>query len=170
MMSLQQNLALVEHSPDFIAWKEKHRDSFLCSFFRIRDGKNDDLLQVDFYNAHDDTMSSFVIEHGVATLRHDNAEVLKKEGEVIQHLNLDHVTIEEHEALEKVEALCLRTYGQEKIIKFIIILQHKEQPRWNISVLTHSLHLLNVKLDAQTGNIIEESFTHLLAFAQRQGE
>ncbi len=170
MTSLQQSLTLVEHSPDFLAWKEKHRDSFLCSFFRIRDGKNDDTLQVDFYTAHDDTMSSFVIEHGVVALRQDNAEVLKKEGEVIQHLNLDHVTIEEHEALEKAETLCLRKYGQEKIIKFIIILQHKEQPRWNISALTHSLHLLNVKIDAQKGNILEESITNLLAFVQHQDE
>mgnify|MGYP001566327297 CR=1 FL=1 len=127
-------------------------------------------MQVDFYNTKKDAISSFVIEDNVAALRQENAEVLKKPGEVVQQLHLDKVTIQEHEALDKVEEIHQQKYSKEKIIKFIIILQCKEQPRWNISAITHSLNILNVKIDAGNGKMIEESMTNLLAFAQRQDE
>ncbi|MEK6840115.1 MAG: hypothetical protein AABX72_04170 [Nanoarchaeota archaeon] len=169
-MNLNESFHLVTHSQAYQQWITKNKDSFLCSFFRIREKNPDPPLQVDFYDPKKDTISSFVVDHGIVTLQQDGVEALKKKEEVIQQLHLEHVKLSEEEAMTLVRDVLERDYPQEQIIKFIIILQCKEQARWNISAIMHSLHLFNVKIDAATGNILDKSFTNLLGFVQKQDE
>jgi uncharacterized protein YpmB len=56
---------------------------------------------------------------------------------------------------------------QEIPTKKIFILQQKESPIWNITYLTQSLNILNMKINAETGQIIEEKIESAMNFQKK---
>lgn len=56
---------------------------------------------------------------------------------------------------------------QEIPSKKIFILQQKESPIWNITYLTQSLNILNMKINAETGQIIEEKIESAMNFQKK---
>ena len=167
MMDIFESFEIVTHSDGFNKWQKKNKEAFLCSFFRVIGGENDDASQVDFYNEKKDAISSFVVEDGIAVLKLDNVEVFKKKDEKVIKLNLSDVKVSEAEALSKVKEIQKLKYKNENITKFIIILQCKKSPRWNISSITSSLKVINIKIDAGNADILEETIANLLSFAKK---
>jgi hypothetical protein len=56
---------------------------------------------------------------------------------------------------------------QEIPSKKIFILQQKESPIWNITYLTQSLNILNMKINAETGQIMEEKIESAMNFQKK---
>mgnify|MGYP006434371207 CR=1 FL=1 len=56
---------------------------------------------------------------------------------------------------------------QEIPSKKIFILQQKESPIWNITYLTQSLIILNMKINAETGQIMEEKIESAMNFQKK---
>ncbi len=57
---------------------------------------------------------------------------------------------------------------EEEITKKIIILQQKESPLWNITYITKSLNILNLKVDAISGKLLEQKTENIMNFKQTQ--
>ena len=168
MMSVQESFDAVAQSDDFKRWHDKNKSSFLCSLFKIKDQDKETGYQVDFYSKGSETISSFVIENGKAKLALEDAKVFKKDEDEVEELNLADIKVSEHDAIKNVEQIRKKKYAQEKFIKHIIILQHKKVPIWNISAITVSLNVLNAKIDAKTGKVIQESLQSLFSFRKDQ--
>jgi len=136
----------------FKDWKEKHKDSFLCSYIIMNEKK-----QFDFYNKND-TITSFKMD-GKITID-ENQKIFKKNK--LNQLKLEQIELTKEKALEIVN----EKYPNEKFTREIIILQKTEKPFWNITLITPSLKLLNIKIDMK-GKIMSEMFEPLTKFMKQ---
>ena len=80
------------YSKIFKDWKNKHKDSFLCSYIII------DKTQFDFYNKND-TITSFTINDNIEIK--ENEKIFKKTK--LKELNLEDIKLKEKEALEIID-------------------------------------------------------------------
>lgn len=154
-MSFKDNVDKIKNSDVFKNLKKK---LYLCSCFAI-----DDDWQYDFYDKKKKKITSFKIKDKVELLESES-KVFQKEKVDIEKLNLDKVKVDLSEALLKIDKIKKKKAGSENINKKIIILQHIKVPLWNISYLTTSFNILNVKVNANNGEIVSEKFESLLNF------
>ena len=135
----------------FKDWNNKNKDSFLCSFVLI------DNPQFDFYNKND-TMTSFMMK--------DKIEVIEDE-EIYNETKIKPLQIKDIKSSEdKVIEIIKDKYPKEKFGKEIIILQNQDRQLWNITIITASLKLLNVKVD-MNNKIVSETFEPLTKFMKK---
>tara|TARA_Y100000034_G_scaffold127216_1_gene179687 strand:+ start:2748 stop:3203 length:456 start_codon:yes stop_codon:yes gene_type:complete len=142
----------LKNSKEFKGWKEKHKDSFLCSFIIMNEK-----IQFDFYNKND-TITSFKVDEKI-TIDEDQ-KIFKKNK--LQQLKLEQIDLTKEQALEIVK----EKYPKEEFTRQIIILQNTEKPFWNLTLITSSMKLLNIKIDMKK-NILSETFEPLTKFMKQ---
>ena len=160
MGKLKQILELIEDSSVFKNWKDNHNTSYLCAFFRTVGNTDNPEWQVHYYQPENDTISVFSVGNEVKIVEEDS-EILKNKEDKVKELNLDEVKIDFIHALEITDQID-KKYSNETITKRIVILQKLNKIVWNVTYMTGAFNLLNVKVDAATGEVIEESKTSLL--------
>ncbi len=167
-MKFEETLNILEKSEVFKDWKKSHKDAYLCSIFLIGKIENigNEPLQFDYY--FKDKITSFVIEPFEKSLGKNvkigNEEsIFKKEGE-IDKLEINKIKISFDQALEIVNKFGKDKYPNEMFNKAIIILQ---KIMWNITFLTQSFNVFNVKIDTNNGNIIEEKLIPIFNFVNK---
>jgi len=147
---MQEQYNKLIDSEVFKKWKKKHKDSYLCSCFNARDGVNDAFWNFDFYNKND-RITTFGVANEIIV--NENQEIFKKDKEKIAEICLDDVKIKLDKAIELIE----KPEG-EKFNKIISILQFKDILMWNITMISESFNILNVKINAVNG---EEIYSNL---------
>jgi len=160
MIELKKLYDNVRDSKEFKDWHKKNQDFYLCSFFTILDEQG---WQVDYYSPSKDRITSFICEKKVKMLNIDS-KIFKKEGLKVDKLDLGEIKIDLKKALNIVLDLKNKKYPNEKANKIIIILQKIKKPLWNITYLTSTFNILNVKIDAKSGKVIEEKIMPALSF------
>jgi hypothetical protein len=160
MLELKELYNNIKNSKEFKEWHKKNLDFYLCSFFTILDEQG---WQVDYYSPSKDRITSFTCEKKVKILNIDS-KIFKKEGLKVDKLDLDEIKINLQKALDIVLNLKNKKYPNEKSNKIIVILQKIKKPLWNITYLTATFNILNVKIDAKSGKIIEERIMPALSF------
>ncbi len=163
MHNLQKTLDHVQASPMFKAWLADHPAAYLSSFFKIIEGQDVDWWQLDFYYPKGDTITSFVVDDKVKLATKDSA-VFKKEKDIVQALDLKVVHIDIKRALQIAQERQQEKYHMEKPSKTIVLLQMIHRALWNISFLTSSFKLVNIRVDAKTGDVLEDSIVPLFDF------
>ena len=158
-MNLNEFLERVERSQDFTKWKKDNPKSYLCSFFRILE-ENDD-WQIDFYNPKSDTMTSFLAGDTVKVIDKDS-KIFKHKDTEVEELRLKDVKFELETAMARVDEI-----NNEKAIKRIIILQKiNKNTTWNLTFITAAFSILNVKIDAGSGEILEQSIKPIIGYKE----
>jgi hypothetical protein len=66
-----------------------------------------------------------------------------------------------------VQELKEKEYKKENIVKTILILQKMEKTIWNINSITKTFNILNIKIDAATGDILEHEIKNPIAFKKK---
>lgn len=160
-MKVKETIKKVEESKKFNDWK-KNKDFFLAHVFVTFDsGKKD--FEVGYYNKKDLSMACFRLEPEISLQIYP--EIFKKEETKIQELDIKKVKISLDNAVEKADNLQKEKYPAEASLKKIAILQHIEEGLlWNITYFTQTLKTLNIKIDAQKGNIISEKLVPVIQF------
>ena len=149
---LKEFLEDLESSKEFKTFKEKAPLAYNTSACYI-----DEVWQLDFYDPNTDKMTSFTKKDD--EIISQESEVFRKEKKEIPELKIKDIKID----LIQAEKLIEQTHPDKPTNK-IIILQQKENPFWNITYLTTKLDLLNIKINAITGKIIEEKIESALNF------
>jgi hypothetical protein len=162
MKALQNAYKKVIDSNLFQKWREVHKKAYLCSFFMLIGEKNPMSWQVDFYNPMDDTITSFLADDEVKQI-HKDSKIFKPGKNRLNKLVLDNIKINLKEAYGAIENLKNEKYKAEIPARQIIILQNLKTPLWNITYMTTSFKLLNFKVDAITGDIMEEEVRYLFS-------
>ncbi len=142
---LKEFLKELKDSKEFKIFKDKNPLSYNTSASYI-----DNNWQIDFYNPETDKITSFIKKDN--EILSQESEVFRKEKKEIPELKIEDIKID----LPQVEELMSKKY-QDKPKNKIIILQQKEAPFWNITYLTTKIDIINTKIDAITGEIIDES-------------
>ena len=152
MLSLYNKLT---NSKIFKEWKENNKKDYLSSYVSINN-----IPQFDFYNPKTDKITSFIINKEIEIKKEQN--IFKSSKDKIKELNLNKIKITQEQAEKIINNL--EKYKHETFSKKIIILQNIKVPLWNISLITDTFNILNIKINAINGNIISENYESLLNF------
>ncbi len=164
MVSPQELLDKLSSAEVFTSWQEKNPKSYLYLFFTITE-ELPVAWEVGFFNAKDHTAAAFLVSDEVKLLEGDS-KVFKPVHESVDELQLKKVRLSVEDALSAVEKLRAEKYKNEIPHKKIIILQQVKRPLWNITLLTAGLNVLNVKVDARSGEVLEHELRSALSFNQ----
>jgi len=134
-------------------------DLYLTSFLANVKGADDNpSWTVNLYNQLEDNMYSY----DSATEEFSGPQEVFKEQDFIPELEIEEVKIEFSEAIKSAlkEAL-----PETEFSKIIAILQNIDGKNvWNFTLMNKSFHILNVRIDAESGNLIKKEPINLVQF------
>ena len=142
--------------------------AYLCSFFKIDGEGEQDEWQVDFYNPENDKITSFKEIGNQIRIIGKDSKIFKEKEAKVNELRIDKVKIAPEDAIKAVDELKKKKYSGEEALRRIVILQSTKEfkENWNITYLTTSFNILNVKINAKNGKVIEESLKPALTFSK----
>ena len=70
----------------------------------------------------------------------------------------------------KADVLLNAKIPEEIVTQQILILQQYKAPLWNITYITSGFNILNVKVNASTGEIVNETLTGLFSLREKLEE
>lgn len=150
---IKEKVNLVEKSGEYKKWLLSNKDSYLCSVFCLDDKENN--WQIDYYNSKTKLITNFFLQNDVIVINTD--KVFSKSPKKVNELHLDKVKIDLDEVMDIINKLVKNKYNGEEPHKTIVILQHLSELLWNITIIMSSFNILNVKVNAIDGEIIEEN-------------
>lgn len=159
---LKEEVDTLRRTPEFLSYKSKSPNGFLCAGFKIIEFLEKEPWQIDFYCPDRKVMTTFILDKQVEMKETDQIAT-SKEG--VTELNLDKVDIEFRDVLEKIDGILKEKYPEHKANKIIAILQNIEgQEVWNVTYLTNQFHVLNVRINAETGELLKEMLKPVISF------
>ncbi len=164
--SIKDCLKRAESSEDFKSWKKSHKNSYLCSAFMIGNDISNKNWQLDFYDKDDQMITSITEQNSSIMLKEQS--IFKKPEDEVKELKLDKIKIDLDKAIAKIDLLRKKKFPGENPSQKIFVLQHLDVITWNITYINTSFNVLNVKIDAVKGNIIDKSLTSILGFKDRK--
>lgn len=157
MQELKGFVEKIEASKEF---KEIKEELILCSFFNMF-SKELGSWQVSYYDQKNDKMISFSVEDN--KVKREESKVFREKNSKINQLNLDDVKIDFNNAIKKTDKIKHDNYKSGSVNKKIVILQVIEKPIWNVTYLTSDFKIVNVKLDAISGEVISHQLSSALS-------
>lgn len=152
----------LEDSNKFQKWKKEHKESIFSYAFTSIEKELTDDWQIGFYDKKTDKIITFnILNSQVIDNRID--DVFKEPGSKMLEIDFDKVKLGIAEIIEKVNKFIKQKYPNEIINRKILILQNLPNlgTIWNITLISMSFNSLNVKIDAETGQIKSDKLTSL---------
>ena len=146
---------------------EQHVDSlpsgaYLAHAFFMDDGNDE--WQIGYVDPEDQSIIVFVVSADAVT-KNPPAEAFKKPDHVIQELKLENVGISAEDALACAKKNLSEKHSTHPLKQAIVLLQvlPEEGQVYNITLVTETFHMYNIKLDSQSGDIVSEKMDHLMS-------
>lgn len=154
---------LIENYKTLIKSDEFKNEGFFCGAFLICEIENLDKTdwQIDFYNPESDTMTTYLIGKEIEVT--DNSEVFKDDKtRKIEEVKLKEVKTDMKDMKKELDKI-LKKYN-ETAEKITVILQNEKTPVWNIIYITKRFNIINIKINAVDGKVIEDKTMNILSF------
>ncbi|MBI4448122.1 hypothetical protein HY643_04020 [Candidatus Woesearchaeota archaeon] len=151
-------------SSEFKDFEKNHPEAYFSSAFFITEYENRDNpdWQIDFFHPTNGKLTNFAFTADKIEVSAEQ-QPFQKEEAVIEKLDLKEAAKSDG-ALGDIEDFRKNKYPNETPNKIIVILQKiKGQVIWNVTYLTTSLKIINVKADAEDGKIFEDSLESILS-------
>lgn len=156
-MDFHRQLSRLTQSVDFKEWHDNNTDFFLAHAFLMLDEANKDTWQFGFYSPIKDLMVSFFVS---TTISHSDEQKVLKKDEVAK-LDPSFVKIEVRKALEIANDV-FNNYKENALKSFFIIQNIDNKTIFNFTFFTQSFNTVNIRIDAETGEVIHESKKKLM--------
>jgi hypothetical protein len=157
MTDVHTTVEEVESSDIFRTFTHSNPHHYLVHAFST--GKE---IELGYYGKEDDKITIFKT-HPVMMLPAE--EVFKQSG-TLQKLELDMVRLGLREALEHAEAERAKAYPHHSSMKFICVLQQSDEPTWNITLVTNTLQMINMKISAHSGEMRSREMHSIMDLAR----
>lgn len=164
-MDIKPVLKKLEESKDFREWHKKNKNTYLSYVFKIPQEMGINDWQIGFYDKKRDKITTFVIDGNNISIR-AGEEIFKKEDMKVNEIQINKVKLTFDTAIEKASQFQQKNFPKDKSIKIIAILQniHQFGNIWNITYITESFNTLNMKIDAENGNVLEHNLSSVFSF------
>ncbi|MBI4149523.1 hypothetical protein HY491_03680 [Candidatus Woesearchaeota archaeon] len=162
-MLITEKLGKVTQSSIYRKWKQGNSDAFLAHLFFSSDDPGH--MNAGFYLPKTDRMKVFSVNGDVQ--EHADEEILKQPDAVVERLEIGSVRVDIEQAISGAAAHLQEKYPQEHLLKHFVILQSIGSPLYNLTQFTSSLHIINLRIDAATGEIISEKRFSMKEFQQK---
>ena len=154
---MNQDYKKLINSKEFKNWKDKNKNAYLSSCVLINDPGTKDKWSFDFYIPKKNRITTFIMDEDISM--NENQKIFEQKKKKLKEVNIDEIKFN----LNKVHDFIEKEY-KVKPMKVIIVLQNLDKLLWNISLLGTDFNLVNMKLDAKTGKLIDKSTTSMLQF------
>jgi hypothetical protein len=163
-MNLKDTIKKVEKSRAFKDFIKDNPEFYLAHCFTMLD-ENDKKYewQVGYYSLKKDKLVVFETVPGIKLLDQDDAFTREN---IVKKLDMKLVKISLGKALEICDGLVKEKYSAQTITKRIIILQTLEKQIYNMTLITMSYSILNIKIDAGSGEIISHNLQSILSLGK----
>ncbi|MBI2581365.1 hypothetical protein HYV85_06220 [Candidatus Woesearchaeota archaeon] len=180
----------VEGSREFLEWRKGNKRAHLSSVFAM--GKSAGQLNewlLSYYDEKDDTFTTFSTTGSLTAAK----EQAFKKGKAVPVLEAGSVKVEVHDSLRIAENVRAGSYKDEEASTVIAILQPltpeevsggsengstggnssgkeseaRARPVWNITYITGSFNVINIKIDAETGKVLNHRISGVMDFMQK---
>lgn len=160
-MDINKVINDVESSKEF---KTLEPDHYLVHIFRMMDADKSEDCQVGYYNKKSDKI--IVFDYLEGSVKMMPPEEAFKEKNYIAALDLSKVKISMDDALNTAQQVVKENYPAHLLSKAIVLLQKLPEfgQIWNITVITHTFQVINIKIDSETGKTIKHSMESLLGW------
>ncbi len=163
-MQFKQALEILRNSKEFLAWQAENPDHYLAHGFYMDDKQVIGEWQIGFYNRKEDRIVVFTVGNEIT--RNPPSEVFKKESGV-RELHMDEIEADSDTALDVAHMLQKEKYPGNDAAKTIILLQHLAVGQvWNISFITQTYAICNVKVDTKSLEVVSSSCESLMAWGE----
>lgn len=153
-MEFLQALEKLESSVEFNEWKKGNKDYYLVHGFTMLGSYKEDPMnwQIGYYNEKEDKVVPIEVAGDINV---GEPQLAFKKKESINKLEIKNLKITAKQALDDSEKARLEKYAKEKVMKIFLVLQNLDGVGivWNVTMATQSLNTLNIKVDAETGEI-----------------
>ncbi len=162
-MQITGLLSTLEASAAYTAWRKANPDAYLAHLFCLVES-DVTTWQVGYYDKKTDAITSFdITADGIK--EYPPQEVYKKDGATVKELKRDSIKIEMDNALDTAKELQQRKYPAELPIKRIMVLQTLALGQvYNITYVTQGFKTLNIKINSETGKIVDEQLAPIFSF------
>ncbi|MBU1974915.1 MAG: hypothetical protein KKG59_00770 [Nanoarchaeota archaeon] len=158
-MVLREIVKNVESSPEYKKFHKENPDYHLASVFSVGNVE----WNVGYYSKKSDKMVTFDTN---PIKMNPPDDVFKKEG-TVHSLDMTKVKTRIDQVNRICDELTTKKYKTTDVTKKIIILQHHEQLIYNITLLTSTFNVINIRIDASNGNILHDSMSSALSFQDK---
>ncbi len=166
---LKEDFVKLQDSKEFKDFKKENPNTYFSSAFLMIESLDvkDVKWQIDYYDSVKQKASTFILNEGIVESK-IGEEILQKKKEDIDELKLEDVKIGFDKAIEAIHKFRKKKYPEEKAQKIIIILQSfKKDIIWNITYITVNLNLINFKINAINGKVLESRMEPLIKFSSK---
>lgn len=152
-MEFLEALEKLENSDKFNEWKKENKDYYLVHGFTMLGSYKEDPMnwQIGYYNEKEDKIVPMEVSGDISIGEPQQAFKQKKS---IKELDVKKVKMTARKALDYSEKARLEKYAKETPMKIFLIVQNLDiGEMWNVTMATQSLNTLNIKVDAETGEV-----------------
>ena len=166
-MLIQDKIDNLKSSEAYEQWlHECDSESYLAHIFIMLEKVDQTTIlenlpvQIGFYNPSNDTITVFSIDQENNVKKLPDSEVFKEEDKTVVRLDPDSVKIDLKDPFDKAVEFAEKNYQKHQPDRIICILQNiEEQQVYNVTVVTKSFHMINVRIDTSTGEIVKHSIS-----------
>lgn len=141
MLDFKQALSKLQSSEIFRDYQKKNPSSYLTNSLYLNE------WQINYFSPKTNVITSFTINSKI------KKKTLEAKNQKFPALNQNKIHVDIEKALSKSADELSKHDG----ITIIIIQVENSVPVWNISIPTPSLKVINVKISAESGEILEKS-------------
>jgi len=166
-MDLKLALKKLKQSKEFKDLNKKNNDIYFSYALIMLEDNKTMPWQLGFYHKSTDKMITFIVEDKIKVEKEE--EIFKKPGMEVKPLDIEKAKVPYNEILKKAEDFKKNKYPKELVSKTITILQNLKGygDIWNITYVTHSFKTLNMKINAENGEIIDHNLQSLMDFVEK---
>ena len=154
---IQEHNKLI-NSREYKNWESKNKNAYLSSCVLINEPGTKELWHFDFYLPKANKITTFIVGENITV--EEDQKIFEQSHKKLKKINLDEVKF----SLSDIYKFIDKNFSDKKFLKIIIILQNLKTLLWNLSLLGNDFNLINVKVDAKTGKVVEQSTTSMLQF------
>jgi len=160
--SLKSALDRLEKSPEYLGWRKTDPSSFLAHFFYMESPEEGKSVQIGYYNAERERMTTFEVSDAGITVQPE-LEVLKKDDVELLPLDREVIGFDCEEILRKADAEQASKYPGAPVFRRFFILQKLDIGQvYNVTLFTQTFKTLNFKFDAKSGELLKHHMDTLI--------
>lgn len=160
-MDVAQTIHGIEQTARFKEWRKANKAAYLTSAFTMFGSDDEKEWLISYYDPGGNTFITF---SSAKELREQ--EPFTKE-EKIPQLKLEEAKVSDKEALEEAKKALRKNYGTDEVQRTVMVLQElNDTPTWNITFITETFKVANIKISAKDGRLISHSTTAISEFMQ----
>lgn len=161
-MSFHKALDRLHKHKTYTEWKKVHPHHYLAHGFQMRGGGADH-WQIGFYDKDTDRITVFELAEEITA--QPPSQIFKETG-LVKELNHETVALDEEEAVAIADKYRAVNYPNHNPLRTMILVQHLERGQiWNITFVTNSFAVCNIKIDAATGEVVAASCDSLISWS-----